>query len=192
MKKVFLIGDSIRKGYCNYVKDALLPSCEVYFDEDNSRFAQYLLRHINGYANNLGIGEDVDLVHLNTGLWDVLEMFGEEPLTPPEFYRYMLIRITKRMKQFFPNAKIVFALTTAVDESQMKPDFMRKNEVIREYNRIAVEALTEYGVVFNDLYSVTEGCDPECRSDGVHFNCERGIRLTGDAVVEVIRRELSL
>ena len=192
MKKVLLVGDSIRKGYCNYVKEKLAGECEVYFDDENCRFGEYILRYLHGWCKSLGLSGDVDLVHFNTGLWDVLEMFGDEPLTTPDYYENVLVRIVKRIRMLFPEAKIVFALTTSVDESQMSPVFLRRNSVIKEYNRIAVESLTPLGVSFNDMYSVTEGCDPECRSDGVHFNNPRGEALTGDAVLSCIRRELSL
>ena len=44
MKKVLLLGDSIRMGYDDYVKEALDGKCEVVYDaEDNGRFAAYTL-----------------------------------------------------------------------------------------------------------------------------------------------------
>ena len=47
MKKVLLLGDSIRMGYDDYVKEALDGKCEVVYDaEDNGRFAAYTLCHI--------------------------------------------------------------------------------------------------------------------------------------------------
>ncbi len=192
MKKIFLIGDSIRKGYCNYVKEKLEGEAEVYFDDENCRFGEYILRYVHGWCQQLGLSDDIDLVHWNTGLWDVLELFGDEPLTTPDYYRNVVVRITKRLRALFPKAKIVFALTTAVDEASLKPDFMRRNSVIKEYNRIAVEALSPLGVTFDDLYSHTENCDPKYRSDGVHFNCDEGVIYMGDAVLSCIRKELSL
>ena len=41
MKNVILLGDSIRIGYCNYVKEELKDIAEVVFPDDNSRFTQY-------------------------------------------------------------------------------------------------------------------------------------------------------
>ena len=192
MNKILLVGDSIRKGYCEYVKEKLKDVAEVYYDDENCRFAAYILRYLHGWCKQLELGEDVDLVHWNAGLWDVLEMFGDEPFTTPDYYRNVIVRVTKRIRMLFPKAKIVFALTTAVNESVLKPDFCRRNAVIRQYNEIAIEALTPLGVTFDDLYSVTENCPDECRSDGVHFNCEAGVVMMGEAVIENIRRELSL
>ena len=43
MKKIVLIGDSIRMGYDKYVKDALSGVAEVYYPEENCKFAEYVL-----------------------------------------------------------------------------------------------------------------------------------------------------
>lgn len=43
MKKVFLLGDSIRKGYDKYVERAFEGKASVYYPEDNCRFAAYTL-----------------------------------------------------------------------------------------------------------------------------------------------------
>ena len=40
MKKVVLLGDSIRMNYCKYVKSKLEGIAEVYYPDDNCRFAQ--------------------------------------------------------------------------------------------------------------------------------------------------------
>ncbi len=40
MKKVLLIGDSIRMGYDKYVKDALNEVAEVYYPTENCRFSE--------------------------------------------------------------------------------------------------------------------------------------------------------
>ena len=48
MKKVLLLGDSIRMGYDDYVKEELDGKCEVVYDaEDNGRFAAYTLWQAN-------------------------------------------------------------------------------------------------------------------------------------------------
>ena len=47
MKKIILIGDSIRQGYDKYVKMAFEGVAEVYYPTDNCRFTTYILRHIS-------------------------------------------------------------------------------------------------------------------------------------------------
>ena len=67
MKRVLLIGDSIRMGYDQYVKLALEGSAEVWYPEENCRFTQYVLRYLHEWVEKSG-GE-VDCLHWNAGLW---------------------------------------------------------------------------------------------------------------------------
>ena len=115
MKKIVLIGDSIRMGYDKYVKDALSGIAEVFYPSENCRFAEYVLRNVHEWKNNGKWGDDVDLVHWNAGLWDVLELFGDEPLTSISYYGEAIARIDKRLRMLFPKAKLVFATSTNVD-----------------------------------------------------------------------------
>ena len=73
MKKIVLLGDSIRKGYDKYVKMAFKDVAEVYYPTENCRFAAYLLRYIHGYKKLVEEGE-VDVIHWNAGLWDCLRL----------------------------------------------------------------------------------------------------------------------
>ena len=59
VKKIFLIGDSIRfgapgsEGYGIFVKQKLEGMAEVYAPDENCRFAQYTLRYLHGSAPKL-------------------------------------------------------------------------------------------------------------------------------------------
>lgn len=192
MKKVLLLGDSIRMGYDKYVKSALEGAAEVYYPDENARFIQYVLRYASNWKKSLELSDDVDLVHWNAGLWDVLEQFGDEPLTPPEFYENLVLRTHKRLRYLFPKAKIVFATTTAVIEERCSKDFMRRNSVIEDYNARALKVLSETDAIINDLYSVTKDCPIECHSDGVHFATTEGRLLTASPVISVICKELEI
>ena len=97
MKKIVLIGDSIRMGYDKYVKEKLEGQAEVLFPEENCQFAMYVFRYIHEWKANYNWGDDVDLVHWNTGLWDILHLLGDDMFTPPELYRELLQRIDKRL-----------------------------------------------------------------------------------------------
>ena len=44
MKKVYLIGDSIRGGYDSIVRDILQDEAQVLWPNDSSRYAPYTLR----------------------------------------------------------------------------------------------------------------------------------------------------
>ena len=49
-KNVLLIGDSIRMGYCGYTKELLKDVANVYYPEDNCRFAPCTHTHEPGCA----------------------------------------------------------------------------------------------------------------------------------------------
>lgn len=202
MKNIFLIGDSIRfgsrivseynnvklsPGYGIYVKEKLEGVANVYGPDENCRFAQYTLRFLHKWASKVP-REEIDIVHWNNGLWDALRLFGDEPLTPLEVYGDMLRRVYKRIRFLFPNAKIIFALSTSVIEEWANPDFIRYNREIEEYNRKAMEVMEELGVEVNDLYSVSSSFEDALHSDWVHFG-EEGSRLLADAVIRACFRE---
>ena len=188
MKKVLLIGDSIRMGYDKYVKQALKDHCQVYYPNENCRFAQYILRHLVDWKNNLNLGDDVDVVHWNVGLWDTLVLFQDGCLTPPEFYEYFIDKICARIKLLFPNAKVIFATSTPVVENAfLTPEISyRKNRDVKKYNDIAVKKALEYGFFINDLYAVVENVPEDFYSDMTHLYTPQGTQLLTDAVIKAI------
>lgn len=192
MKKILLLGDSIRMGYDKYVKLALSDVAEVYYPPDNCRFGVYLLRFAGEWKNNFNWPDDIDLVHWNAGLWDVIRLYGDEPITTPEYYENMIARIDKRLRTLFPNAKMVFATSTTVDEEKYGQNFKRLNSDIERYNEIAKKVLSSGDTVIDDLYSVSLGCNKECRSDPTHFNTTAGRRLMGNKVISVLCEQLDI
>jgi hypothetical protein len=185
-KKIFLIGDSIRMGYDKYVKEALAEVAEVYYPDENCRYAENVLRFAHEWKSKTGAPDDVDLVHWNAGLWDVLELFGDEPLSTPEYYANVIPRIDRRLRMLFPKAKIVFATSTAVNEGMASPDFFRHNSNIEKYNAIAVSVLKNTDTVINDLYSLSASLPAEAHSDFVHYYTDLGTEMIGGRVLSVI------
>ncbi len=192
MKKVLLLGDSIRRGYDIYVKDAFKNIAEVYYPEDNCRFAAYFLRHLYDWQNNILPERYADVIHWNAGLWDCARLDGDEHLAPPEIYAYYIDRICKTMKKLFPEAKIIFATSTPVNEEGYKHFLKRSNADIIEYNRIATEIAKKYGFAVNDLYAVAEKLPPEAHSDMTHYYTEEGSRAFTAAVNTAIANELQI
>ena len=186
MKKIALIGDSIRMGYDKYVKDALENTAEVFYPTKNCKFAEYVLRYAHEWKNKGEWGDDIDLVHWNAGLWDALELFGDEPLTSLSYYGEAIARIDKRLRMLFPNAKIVFATSTSVNESRAKPEFMRHNSTIQKFNAEAVRALSGTDTVINDLYTLTASFPDTYHSDWVHFYTPEATELIGGRVLSII------
>lgn len=190
MKKVLLIGDSIRMGYDKYVQESLEDSAEVYYPDENCKFAQYILRMILRWKNQAP--KDIDLVHWNAGLWDVIELYGDGPLTPIEYYAQMIRRVDKRLRMFYPNAKIIFATSTAVIETGNTADHFRSNATIEAYNQAAIEALKDTDTIINDLYALTKDAPKEWHSDRTHYKTPKAIQAIGGQVVDVICKELDI
>ena len=192
MKKIILIGDSIRMGYDKYVKEAFSETAEVYYPADNCRFATYIIRFVHEWKKKGEWPEDTDLVHWNAGLWDVPEIMGDEPVTPIEHYAVQIARIDRRLRELFPKAKIVFATSTAVEEEKFGPVFKRRNATIEAFNAAAIKALEGTDTVIDDLYAVTASAPEGCHSDMTHYSTPAGIEHVGGAVIGLISRELGI
>lgn len=193
MKKVLLIGDSIRLGYERYVEAMLEDVANVYTPGDvNCGTAQFILRWVHEWKRRGNFPEDMDVVHWNAGLWDVLRIHGDDTLSPPDFYADTLKRISQRLRLLFPNAKQVFALSTWVQEDLYRGEYQRYNRDIDKFNEIAIKTLQPLGVIFDDLHSVTENALKECWSDVTHFNTVDGIKRVGGQVVACLCEHLGV
>ena len=193
MKKILLIGDSIRQGYDKSVKHALADRCEVYYPGENSRFAQYIYRHLHEWKDKLGLDDNLDLVHWNVGLWDTLELGEDGCLTPPDHFEFYMHRICKRIKLLFPNAKVIYATSTPVLEHKF--DWTvdgRRNSNVRLYNDRAKKIVKQYGFGVNDLYSVVEGVPEEYYSDCTHLYTAEGTQLLTNAVLKPVCEALDM
>lgn len=178
MKKVVLLGDSIRMFYGKAVEEKLKPDYEVWQPEDNCRFAQYLYRMLFDYKSEL---EGADIIHWNCGHWDLCDLFEDGSFTDPEMYRQMLVKITNVLKKYSKN--LVFALTCPVN-----PVYKYNSiENINKFNKIAVETLEPMGVVINDLYTpVWADVAKYIGEDQLHPS-EAGVELLSTLVADKIR-----
>ena len=182
MKNILLIGDSIRRGYDSAVKKTLEGIAEVYFPEDNCRFASYLLRYIGDYGALIKNGTP-DIIHWNAGLWDCLRQYGEDAHTPIEVYAYYIERICLRIKKLYPNATVIFATSTSVISEKMAEGFKRYNKEIEEYNSAAVEIVKKHGFLIDDLYTVSTKLPESAHSDAVHYYTPEGTEAITNQVL---------
>ena len=195
MKKIILLGDSIRMGYDKYAKMALEGVAEVYSPEENCRFTQYMLRFIHKWVGDSGFGEDTDLVHFNVGLWDVIQIMYDEPITPIDVYEQYLHRICKRIRECCPKAKIVFATSTPIHQANyesVKHEFWRSNETIKAYNAVAVKVMKEHGIEVNDLYALMEGAQDHYFSDRTHYYTKDATEVMTGRVLQVIEEQIGV
>ena len=195
MKKIILLGDSIRMGYDKYAKMALEGVAEVYSPEENCRFTQYMLRFIHKWVGDSGFGEETDLVHFNVGLWDVIQIMYDEPITPIDVYEQYLHRICKRIRQCCPKAKVVFATSTPIHQANyeaVKHEFWRSNETIKAYNAVAVKVMKEHGIEVNDLYALMEGAPDHYFSDRTHYYTKDATEIMTGRVLQVIEEQIGV
>ena len=177
--KVILFGDSIRLiGYGSAVPALLGDDYEVWQPESNGRFVSNVLRDLFDMAERI---DEADIVHFNSGEWDICELFGDGPFTPQEFYVSQILRIADILQA--KGKTVIFATTTPV-----RPENPHNhNDVIRRYNAAVVPLLEAKGVAINDLYAVLAPdiygniCD-----DLIHLS-EQGIRLCAESTVKAIK-----
>ena len=180
MKKVVLLGDSIRlMGYGAPVEEALKEDFEVWQPKENCRFAQYTLRGIFDWREQLA---GADIIHWNNGLWDVCSLFGDGLFTPTEIYVEEMVRLAKLLKQ---RAKVViFATTTPVRNENL----YNKNADIARFNEVLVPRLQALGVEINDLYTPLSKDIPRYICDDLIHLSQDGIDLCAGMVEASVRR----
>lgn len=195
MKRVLLLGDSIRMGYQDYVKELLKDQCEVIYDrDDNGRFAAYTLWQAHQHIQKDG---PFDLVHWNNGYWDMnIESPLGEAQHPIDEYLHFLRRIIRVFRS--QNTKIVFATTTPILEDGCANDVTNvpaakinyRNQWVVDYNTAARELMAQEQIPVNDLYAL-------CMEDPRYYKCsdllhltEEGYRRCAQQIARVILREL--
>ena len=185
---IFLIGDSLRLGYCKPVKDSLCDEAEVFYIADNCKSTQYVIFNVLGWANQFDDPALVDVVHFNCGHWDAAHFFGAElSLTSIEEYGRNLRVLSGLLRRFFPNARLVFATSTPMnpDPSAVEPS-PRSNEELDAYNRVAVEVMKECGVAVNDLNAYMRDWGSDCFADACHLTPAAYVRL-GEEIAQRLR-----
>jgi len=186
-KNVFLIGDSIRRGYCQATADALADTAQVFWPDDNCRNTQYVITCLKKWAGMFDDTSKVDLVQFNCGHWDTAHWNEDEyPLTSEEEFDRNIRMIIRQLRKFFPNAKLVFATTTTMNPNGIFGVNPRDNATISRYNDIAVQIAKKEGVLVNDLYCITREWGSEKYKDYCHFTEEASMEL-GRAVADRLR-----
>ncbi len=186
-KNIFLIGDSIRKGYCEATREALSDVAEVFYVSDNCRNTQYVITRLQAWSNMFSDRKRVDLVQFNCGHWDAAHWCGGAySLTSEGEYARNIQIIMDMIANRFPGAKIVLATTTTMNPSGQLGANPRTNEEISRYNAIAQAVAENNHVPVNDLFAVTKQWDSTCYKDYCHFTEEANQRL-GKAVAEALR-----
>ncbi len=177
MKRILLLGDSIRMNYAPYVYRKLSDRAEIVTPEENCRFAKYTLHELPGWLKAFG---KPDIVHWNNGLWDAHHYDRTQPLSPLGDYLKDLERVLALLQK--TEAKIVFATCTFARPENPEWD----NAEIAAYNQAAIGLMEKNGIQINRLDRVVAGREAMyIGEDLIHLNRE-GIQKVGQAVVDVL------
>ena len=183
MKKVVLLGDSIRMSYGPTVTKLLGEEFTVWEPDDNCRYAQYTFQNLweKHWADNV---IDCDIIHWNNGLWDVCDLYGDGCLSPVEFYVQTMKRIAKHLLDC--SKIVIFATTTPVRVTN--PNIKQENVV--KYIEAVVPELEKLGIVINDLYTPVAADIPRYISAADHIHLtDEGVTLCADLVAKAIREQ---
>lgn len=191
MKRVVLLGDSIRMGYQATVRAELADVAFVWTPGENGQHTVNELLHFWDWV----VVQQPDVVHMNAGLWDTRRVVRdvEGNVVPPDAYRAnvaRLIQLTRRHTQ----AKVIWATTTPINDAAALLTHLRSGlsgrvgADVEAYNRLAIDAAKENGATINDLHGavMSAGIDKMLGGDGVHFT-EAGYEMLGKHVARVIR-----
>ena len=189
--QILLIGDSIRMGYCETVKADLATDIDVLYPDENCQSSYYILQNLKGWVD-ITRPENVIAVHFNCGHWDAAH-FGGDPdsLSSPDVYAQNILRIARRLRQYFPKAAIAYATTTPMHPDGIPPINARTTEEIRTLNQAGRQALAPEPVAVNDLFAYTEHWGSETFQDGCHFT-EEASQVLGHRVSAFLRELVQL
>lgn len=183
MKKVVLLGDSIRLlGYGTRI-NKYLPGVEIWQPEDNCRFAKYLLRMLFEYKDHI---EGADVIHFNAGLWDTCTLFGDDiPFSSINEYVNTISRIADILKRY--GKVVVFSTITPIRLGQPH----NTNERIDQFNEAVTKTLKEKDVIINDLNTlIKEDINGYIREDDCIHLTDKAIEVAAKQVAEVIKKYL--
>lgn len=182
MRKVYLLGDSIRLlGYGKRVP-SLLDGVEVFQPPENGRFAKYTLRMLFDYKEEL---KGSEVIHWNNGLWDVCNLFGDGCFTEIGEYRKNILRIADILLKITP--RVIFATTTPVRDGHPH----NCNEDIMRFNACVIPELKQKGIYINDLFNLVYPDREKLlrQDDLIHLN-EQGIEVCAVQVARAVKQLL--
>ncbi len=190
MKKILLLGDSIRIGYAPFVKEKLIDIAECYYPDENCRDSYFFFVNLQRWLSLIPDKNKIDIIHFNTGHWDINHWNNDkEPLVSISEYKKMMVRIVLAMKRSCSNAKILFSLTTPMNPDESIERTRTTNEIII-YNCSAVEVMKELDVPVNDLFTtVNDAINPSMYKDACHFT-EDGYKFIAENVYAYIKRHM--
>lgn len=196
LKKIVLIGDSIRIGYQPFVIENMIGKAEVWGPEENGGTSSNVVKNLHKWV----IRQEPHIVHVNAGLHDLRTLYYDsgpgKNVVPLDHYKDNVETIINFIKTR-SGAIVIWATTTPViyerahQAHSRGKDFDRHNEDVIMYNKAAVKVAKKYDVPVNDLYRFVMDADAESiiRKDGVHFT-EEARKMQGRYVANYLKNYL--
>ena len=183
MKKVVLIGDSIRMSYQPLVVKKLQGRAEVWGPEQNCRHSLWALDHFQEWV----FAQRPDVLHFNFGIHDAVIMDDGEFQIIIEQYRLCLRRFIKLAGDL--RIQMIWGTTTPRYKGQdgcLPQDWTKMTE-IDDYNAAALKIVSEHKIAVNDLHQVILDNDYiKClQTDGCHMS-DFGQEVLAEGVVEAV------
>ena len=184
MKKILLLGDSIRMSYQPLVTRLLEGKADVVGPEDNCQYSLFTLSSIDRWIGALG---QPDIVHWNNGIHDCGHNPARSPVQIPiDMYQENLALILKRLTDITSN--VIWASSTPVHPERPFRDteWAWRNEEIDRYNDVAQELMQSNNIVINDLHAlVWNDFERYLSEDQLHLS-ESGQEACAKAVAELL------
>ncbi|GMW01068.1 MAG: hypothetical protein AMXMBFR84_22050 [Candidatus Hydrogenedentota bacterium] len=173
--RVLFIGDSITRGYFEFVEKALegktycarLTSsrsvCDpVFFNELGLILSQY----------------EFDVIHFNNGLHGWLYSEAE--------YKEGVEDLISALRKYAPQAKLVWAATTPVKHSSSMSNHEAR---VKDRNAIAAEIMAREKIAINDMFKFVADHMEYIGDDGIHFTRE-GKEAQGEKAANAVLNAL--
>jgi lysophospholipase L1-like esterase len=190
---VILLGDSIRMNYQAAVTSELEGKAAVWAPRENCAHTAFTLENLDKWLK----GRSPQVIHINVGLHDMYlsSKTGKTRHTLVVYAKNLRAIFTKL--QMLTDARIIFALTTAVAEDRQAASkgyarVVRRNTDVDRFNAKAREIAAEFEIAVNDLNAFMKQAGPDKilrESDGIHLSPE-GCVAIGKKVAKSIVAEL--
>lgn len=191
MKRVLLLGDSIRLGYEPCVRGLLADAAHVLAPTENCQLSVNLLMYFWNWVAQV----QPDLIHFNAGLWDSRRATprGTDTVVPVDFYARNL-RLFIALARQHTRAKLLWATITPLHQARYDVYTARLGYAGRDaaaiaaYNAAALEVMRETNVPVNDLGGFVTRAGPATLlgEDGIHYTSVGYETLAGE-VARAIR-----
>ena len=185
MKKVLLLGDSIRMSYQPLVQEILATEAAVVGPAENCQYSLYSLTRLGHWLGELGTPA---IVHWNNGLHDVGHNPKRAPVQMPlEVYKGNIALILQQLLDL--EAQVIWATMTPVHPQRPFADtgWAWHNAEIERYNEAALEVMEEQEITVNDLHTLVGGdYERYLSADQLHLS-DAGKEACAEAVANKIR-----